>query len=109
MEICRHAVEHPSAWTGTQMRRTSDWTVQWPANARDELEAALEHLVRNNKSAPHFDKADFPLPTLAPFIENVMREVTDGRGFVLLRGLPVDRTRLQEVYWGLGCHWGRPI
>ncbi len=36
-------------------------------------------------------KDQFPLPTLAPFLESVQRELLDGRGFALLKGLPVHR------------------
>ena len=36
----------------------------------------------------------------------------DGRGFVLLRGLPVDRYSREDVavlYWGMGVHLGYPV
>jgi len=36
-------------------------------------------------------KDQFRLPTLAPFLEGVQGELLDGRGFALLRGLPVHR------------------
>ena len=36
-------------------------------------------------------KDQFQLPTLAPFLEGVQRELLDGRGFALLKGLPVHR------------------
>jgi hypothetical protein len=36
-------------------------------------------------------KAEFPLPTLGPYLESVRDEVVAGRGFALIRGVPVDR------------------
>lgn len=36
-------------------------------------------------------KADFPLPTLGPYLESVRDEVVSGRGFALIRGVPVER------------------
>ena len=49
--------------------------------------------------------SDFPLPSLAPLLDRLLAEVTDGRGFVLVKGLPVQRwSRLQvrgRLWWGL--------
>ena len=33
----------------------------------------------------------FHLPTLAPFLSSVQHELVEGRGFALLKGLPVHR------------------
>jgi hypothetical protein len=41
-------------------------------------------------------KEDFPLPTLGPYLESVRDEVVSGRGFALIRGVPVDRWGLAE-------------
>jgi len=113
METRDFPVDHDCAWTGEQMRRTDEWKVTWPAGAGEELAAAAAHVAQLGKKAPRFDRDDFPLPTLRPFLENVAREVTAGRGFVLLRGLDVRAAAgtqtIQDIYWGLGCHWGRPI
>jgi hypothetical protein len=40
----------------------------------------------------------------------VLDEIENGRGFVLLRGFPVERyplERLKNLYWGVGAHLGR--
>ena len=53
-------------------------------------------------------KADFPLPTLGPLLADIQQEVLRGRGFALIRGLPVERwSRLETLvaYWGIGLHW----
>ncbi len=37
-------------------------------------------------------------------------EAADDRGFVLLRGLPVEDWPVEDVviaYWGLGAYWGK--
>ena len=55
------------------------------------------------------DHDDFPLPTLQRRLSHVLDEVLQGRGFVLLRGLPVARwgPRLSAIaFLGLGLHWG---
>jgi len=36
-------------------------------------------------------RESFPLPTLGPALVDVARELIDGRGVVLIRGLPAER------------------
>ena len=53
----------------------------------------------------------FPLPTLGPELGRITRDLIDGRGVVLIRGVPVDRygkERASAIYWGVGMHLGRP-
>ena len=55
---------------------------------------------------------DFPLPTLAPQLRAWQEDVTNGRGFYLLRGLNVQAYSGEEVgtiFWGLGLHLGRAV
>jgi hypothetical protein len=76
------------------MRRQADWVVDWPAGALAELEAGRIG------------------PIAASFLDEAMRQVTQGRGFVLLRGFPVaryDRAAVRDLYWKMGCHWGTPV
>ena len=112
MQILRDPVMHPSAWTGAAMRRTDAWLLEWPAECIAELETAAQALRAARKSMPRFGVQDFPLPRTAGFLRRAMQEVTAGRGFVLLRGLPVrkyDLATVRDIYWGLGCHWGTPV
>ncbi len=57
------------------------------------------------------DREDFPLPHVGPALEGLRAEVLDGRGFVMIRGLPIGRYSSAEaaaIFIGLG-HWiGRP-
>jgi hypothetical protein len=54
-------------------------------------------------------REDFPLPTLGPVLDRLRREVVDGRGFMLLRGMPVEGRPIVEsatAYWGVGSYFG---
>ena len=53
----------------------------------------------------------FPLPNLAHDVAKWREAVANGLGFVVTRGLPVDRwsmTQLEWAFWGLGQHFGEP-
>ena len=78
---------------------------------RDELVAALEHAEGRTASTLEITREDFPLPNLGPPLAEVARELVDGRGVALIRGVPVDLlgpARASGVYWGIGRHLGRP-
>ena len=55
---------------------------------------------------------DFPLPRLGPKLASLQQEVVSGRGFTLLRDVPIQGLTQQQVmllYWGIGTHWGTAV
>jgi hypothetical protein len=76
-----------------------------------EIDAALAHAKRVGARIP-FAADAFPLPRLAAQLDAILDEVENGRGFVLLRGIPRDRyadAECERIYWGLGVHLGTPV
>jgi TfdA family taurine catabolism dioxygenase TauD len=99
----------PEAWLGADMARSTEWIRTVPAPAVAELDAALRGLERRGLGWPAFGRDDFPLRTFSRELAAVLDELERGRGFVLLRGIPVDRytpDELKNLYWGLGAHLG---
>lgn len=97
------------AWLGSDLAASTDWIRPVPAAAIAECEAALAGLRRRGLSWPGFGRDDFPLPTFAGELDAVLDELENGRGVVLLRGLPVERytdDELKDLSWGLGSHLG---
>src|SRR5689334_2925354 len=78
----------PAAWRGPDMAKRSDWKIELTAQQQTEL---LEALVPASRTSLRtMTTADFPLPTLGAVFDDVKRELIDGRGFVLVRGVPID-------------------
>jgi hypothetical protein len=76
-----------------------------------ELDAALTTAESQVDDVLDITRAIFPLPTLGPELARTTRELIDGRGMVLIRGVPVERyskERAAAIYWGVGTHLGRP-
>lgn len=74
-----------------------------------EIERATEWLVNAQVEIPAIGRDDFPLPSLGPRLRQMLDEVLNGRGFVLIRGLPVERWSKLEAataFFGLGTHLG---
>jgi hypothetical protein len=104
----RRLIEDPSAWIGADMRaRESEWAYRLSAQQVAEIEAAVAS-VRGLDIAD-IRRENFPLPTLGPVLERLRSEVLNGRGFVLLRGMPVENRPIAEsaiAYWGVGTYFG---
>jgi len=74
-----------------------------------EVVAATERLAAADVDIAAIRPADFPLPTLAPRLARIGRDVLEGRGFALLRGLPVDPADVRRsaiAFFGIGSHLG---
>ena len=106
----------PAVWTGPQMAARDDWIETLSAAEVEELEAAAAPWVASfgasDADVAALREADFPLPTLAPRLARIRAEVLRGRGFALLRGLPVARWPLAQsaaAFYGLGLHLGRAV
>jgi hypothetical protein len=77
----------------------------------EELDAALQFAESRCDDVLDVTRELFPLPTLGLELASMQRELINGRGVVLIRGLPVDRydkQRASMIYWGVGMHLGRP-
>ena len=108
-------IEGPGAWYGPALMAQGGWIATLSEAEVDELAAAarpwLARVERDASALNDLRAADFPLPSLAPRIAGFTDELLQGRGFVLLRGLPVERwgNRLCAVaFYGLGVHIGKP-
>lgn len=58
---------------------------------------------------PGITRRDFPLPRLGAKLAAILEEIEHGRGFVLMRGLPVERLGEDDAtaaYWGIGTWFG---
>ena len=110
--ILTQPVVDRSAWFGSDFERDESWIYRFSANALDELEGALRTIRSRAIPLECIEKSDFPLPTLERDLGRILDELQTGRGFVLLRGLPMNRLSDDEaalVYWGLGCHLGKAV
>jgi Taurine catabolism dioxygenase TauD, TfdA family len=99
-----------SAWTGADMRtRQAEWTYRLSAAEVAEIEGATEAVLARGLDLAAIRRADFPLPIVGPELERLRGEVLGGRGFVLLRGMPVEDRPIEfsaTAYWGVGTWFG---
>ena len=102
-------IHGPSAWYGPDLAARSDWIEQLSPAEIQEIDVAAERLAAAEFDIPSIRTQDFPLPTLGPRLRRILTDVLDGRGFVLMRRLPVERwsrRKTATAYFGLGAHLG---
>lgn len=103
------AINDASAWYGPDMVKRTNWIYRLTDADIAEIEQAMQPLVDAEADIAQITKADFVLPTLAPKLADISIEVLDGRGFALMRGLPVERWSIRQsatAYFGIGTHFG---
>jgi hypothetical protein len=105
-------VASPAAWLGNEMRgRSAQWTFTLSPGEIAEAEATASELRDRGVAMEAVTRTTFELPTLGTRLNELAREVQAGRGFVVLRGLPVARwgdELASYVFWGMGHHLGHP-
>jgi len=106
----RPLVEGLSAWTGAEMRkRAAEWTYRLSDVELDEIDAAVATVRARGLDLADIRREHFPLPALGPVLDGLRRDVVDGRGFVLMRGMRVAGRPIAETataYWGVGSYFG---
>lgn len=106
-------ISDASAWYGSDLMGRNDWIEQLSETEVAEVESATRKLSESANSG--FDltsitQDDFPLPTLGARLRRLLDEVLNGRGFVLIRTLPLQRWTRREAaiaFLGIGIHLGR--
>jgi hypothetical protein len=106
----RPPIEGPSAWIGAALAEHPEtWTYRLSPAEIAEIETATEAVRADRVDIAAIRRADFPLPTLGRVLDRLRGEILDGRGFVLIRGLPVENRPIAEsatAYWGIGTYFG---
>jgi len=103
-------IEGPSAWYGPDLEKRRDWLEFLSSTEIAEVEAAVKRLATESSDITSIVSEDFPLPRLSSRLRNLVDEVLNGRGFVMLRALPVETwTNLESAiaFFGIGTHIGR--
>jgi hypothetical protein len=99
-------------WTGPELLKQGNWIWELSEAELADLDRALKRVQDAGLEWKAFGRDEFALTAFAGRIERCRHELMAGRGFVILRGLPVKRYSLDElktIYWGIGCHLGNII
>ncbi|MCG8403737.1 MAG: hypothetical protein MI923_00935, partial [Phycisphaerales bacterium] len=110
-DVLTKPLDSPAAWRGDQVRTSDEWRYVLSADEIGEIESAIETSKANGKPLAEQTASDFPLPVLANKFDAWRDELTDGRGFQVISGVPVlqwGREDSERFFWCFGLHLGRP-
>jgi hypothetical protein len=104
-------VEAPYAWKGADMQRSTEWLRPFKPDELAEIDSALQSAKTSGLDLFDMEREHFPLPTFSKALAKLADELENGRGMVMLRGLPLSYSPedLQIVYWGIGAHLGTAV
>jgi len=110
--VYRTPIDHPSAWKVADFKSPADYTIELTAAQLHDIECAMRRIKGSRIGLDNLRREHFDVPSLAPVIAEIRHEVEDGRGFVLMRQLPVEHYSKDEIgmiFWGIGTHLGRGL
>ena len=102
-------IKDASAWYGPDLKGRTDWIELLSGSEIAEVEIAVKRLEGSSLDLRSIKSDDFPLPTLASLLHHLLDEVLNGRGFVLIRSLPMKRWTNHQAaiaFLGIGVHLG---
>ncbi len=105
-------IEGAAAWYGAEMEASTAWIHTLSDAALSELDDTLRAVQAKGLAIEDIGRPEFPLPGLGAALDELRGDVLRGRGFVVIRGLPLERYSLEEaaiLYWGIGSYFGHPV
>ena len=110
--ILKRPIEASSAWTAETFMDDDTWTYHLTQHDIDDLHQAMLTAKSSGKVIDQLTLNDFPLSSFSSYLAEVKDELEDGRGFLLLRGLPIENYvdhEINIIYYGIGLHLGQPV
>ena len=107
--VIRRQIDHPSAWRVGDFRSPADYTIELTPAQLADIDGCVKAVRAAGLRLEDIERRHFPLPTMADTLAAIGREIADGRGFVVVRRLPVESYSKDEIgmiYWGFGTHLG---
>ncbi len=108
----RPLIDGASAWIGAELRQRDDWIHHLSPTEIAEIGAATAAVQARGLDIVDITRADFPLPKFGPALDSLRDEILNGRGFAVLRGLPVEDKPIADsatAYWGIGLYLGNAL
>ena len=106
------AFNTPAAWTARDYVSKDTFSIDLRASHLDAILRQLSDFKSKGGTLEKIDVENFPLAEITNEIAAWRLEVRDGRGMILIRGIPVEDIHIEDLkllYLGLGCHFGHPV
>ncbi|KAH7393991.1 hypothetical protein DE146DRAFT_660475 [Phaeosphaeria sp. MPI-PUGE-AT-0046c] len=99
-----------TAWNRDDYKNNAEhWTHYFSEEEVKEISDAADTFISSGTPLTGITKTKFQLPQFSHFLEPLRKELIDGKGFILFKGLPVTEWGNQKsavAYMGLGTYLG---
>ena len=110
--VSRQPVRSAAVWHAADVVDTSQWCTHLTSPQQDAIVEAANRVLEIGRTTATIERSDFDLPVLHPSVAQWVETLNEGRGFILLRGFPVDKLSPEAAelaYVGLGMQLGTPV
>jgi len=102
-------IQDRSIWYGSSLAGSDDWIHRLSKAEIDEIESAIKQVEESRQDLTTISAGDVQLPMPGLKLQQSLDEVLNGRGFVLIKRLPIERwTKRQAAiaFLIIGAHLG---
>ncbi|MBL4621668.1 MAG: TauD/TfdA family dioxygenase [Immundisolibacteraceae bacterium] len=103
------SLEGPAVWSGNDFNSDGEWIYHFSDAAIADIDQAIKRIREQQITLGDITAGDFDLPALTTELQQMKQILTEGRGFVMLKGLLIDKYSDQEfeiILYGIGTHLG---
>ncbi|WP_165968197.1 TauD/TfdA family dioxygenase [Saccharopolyspora elongata] len=111
-DVLREPCRTAAAWRAADLGGPAEWRFELSPSHLDELDTALKAVRKNGIVLLRITSERFPLPSLGAELRRIARALENGRGFAVIKGLPVQRyddTEINTLFWGMAQYLGSPV
>jgi hypothetical protein len=104
--------EGPAAWRGSDLAQHTDWIHVLTTAEVADLERVAAVMRKSGTPREQLTRDDVIFDALSPSLASWREKLAHGRGFLLVRGLPVGRMSAEDAiaaYWAIGLQLGSPV
>jgi hypothetical protein len=105
-------IDHPMAWRGSDIKGKRDIAFDLSPRHATALEELLGRFRKEGRALADIEPAHCRHPALDADLARVFADIQDGRGIVVIRGIPVagySDDEISVMFWALGAHFGRGV
>jgi Taurine catabolism dioxygenase TauD, TfdA family len=102
-------VVDPADWSAADLSDVASWSYRFTDADADELAEGVRNFRTKGLPIESVARENFVLSNFAQTLAEVRRDLTDGRGIVMLKGFPLERFDREDTivaYLGLGAYLG---
>ncbi|KAK6445132.1 hypothetical protein FP744_10001380 [Trichoderma asperellum] len=107
MSELTNVINGPLAWSGDDFKDEEAYILQLHKEELQEVDAALQNFKSLCLDGDEVDKHNFPLPMLAPQLAQCAKDIHEGHGFFVVRGLDELRYPVEDstiIYLGIASY-----